>query len=103
VILLAAVLALKFMGRSMIGGIFASAASVLEGLADVDGDPGNLMMHFGGALTTVLLGFLPFVGIVLAAALAANLVQVGFLFTSRPLLPDFDRIDPISGFGRLFS
>ena len=39
VILLAAVLALRFLGRSMIGGIFASAATVLEGLAMVDGDP----------------------------------------------------------------
>jgi flagellar biosynthetic protein FlhB len=102
-ILLAAVLALKFFGRAMIGGIFASAASVLEGLALVDGDPANLMTHFGGAFTAVLLGFLPFAGIVLAAALAANLAQVGFLFTTGPLTPDFDRIDPVAGFGRLLS
>jgi flagellar biosynthetic protein FlhB len=103
VILLAAVLALKFFGRAMIGGIFASAASVLEGLALVDGDPANLMTHFGGAFTAVLLGFLPFAGIVLAAALAANLAQVGFLFTTGPLTPDFDRIDPVAGLGRLLS
>ena len=50
-----------------------------------------------------LLGFLPFVGIVLAAALGANLLQVGFLFTAGPLTPDFDRINPFSGLGRLFS
>jgi flagellar biosynthetic protein FlhB len=103
VILLAAVLALKFFGRAMIGGIFASAASVLEGLALVDGDPANLMTHFGGAFTAVLLGFLPFAGIVLAAALAANLAQVGFLFTTGPLTPDFGRIDPVAGLGRLLS
>jgi flagellar biosynthesis protein FlhB len=103
VILLAAVLALQFLGRPMIGGIFASAASVLQGLALVDGEPGSLMTHFGGAFTAVLLGFLPFVGIVLAAALAANLLQVGFLFTSGPLTPDLDRLNPISGIGRIFS
>src|SRR5262245_55825029 len=103
VILLAAVVALQFLGRPMIGGIFASAASVLEGLAFVDGDPAALLSQFGGAFTAVLLGFLPFVGIVLAAALAANLVQVGFLFTARPLAPDFARIDPVSGLGRLVS
>jgi flagellar biosynthetic protein FlhB len=103
VILLAAVLALQFFGRAMIGGIFASAASVLEGLALVDGEPENLMAHFGGAFAAVLLGFLPFAGIVLAAALAANLAQVGFLFTTGPLAPDFDRIDPVAGLGRLFS
>ncbi len=103
VVLLAAVLSLRFLGKSMLGGIFASASSVLAGLADVDGEQGNLLLHFGGALTTVFLGFLPFIGIVLAAALAANLAQVGFLFTTRPLTPDLDRIDPVSGLGRLLS
>jgi flagellar biosynthesis protein FlhB len=103
VILLAAVLALKFLGKPMIGGLFASAASVLEGLALVDGDPAGLLTHFGGAFTAVFLGFLPFVGIVLAAALAANLAQVGFHFTARPLSPDFDRLDPVAGFLRLVS
>jgi len=103
VILLAAVLALQFLGRPLIGGLFASAASVLEGLALVDGDPATLLAQFGGAFTAVLLGFLPFVGIVLAAALAANLVQVGFLFTAKPLAPDLDRINPVSGLARLFS
>lgn len=103
VILLAAVLALQFLGRSMIGGIFASAASVLEGLALVDGDPSGLLTQFGGAFASVLLGFLPFVGIVLATALAANLAQVGFLFTGKPLAPDLDRLNPVSGLGRIFS
>jgi flagellar biosynthetic protein FlhB len=27
----------------------------------------------------------------------------GFIFTGKPLIPQFNRIDPISGFGRLFS
>jgi flagellar biosynthetic protein FlhB len=103
VILLAAVLALRFLGRPLAGGIFASASSVLEGLARVDGDPGSLLAQFGGSFAAVFLGFLPFVGIVLAAALGANLAQVGFLFTARPLTPDFDRIDPVAGLGRLFS
>lgn len=103
VILLAAVVALRFLGKPMIGGLFASVASGLEGLALADGDPAHLMSHFGGAFAAVLLGFLPFAGIVLAAALAANLVQVGFLFTAKPLTPDLGRIDPVSGMGRLFS
>jgi flagellar biosynthetic protein FlhB len=103
VILLAAVLALRFLGKPMIGGIFASASSVLEGLARVDGDPAGLLTHFGGAFAAVALGFLPFVGIVLAAALGANLAQVGFLFTARPLTPDLNRIDPVAGLARLFS
>lgn len=103
VVLLAAVLSLQFLGRPMIGGIFASAATVLEGLALVDGDPAGLLAQFGGAFGAVLLGFLPFVGVVLAAALAANLLQVGFLFTTEPITPDLERINPVSGLGRIFS
>lgn len=103
VILLAAVLALQFLGRSLMGGIFASATSVFEGLAGIGGEPDNVVLHFGGTFSAVLMGFLPFVGIVLAAALAASLVQVGFRFTSAPLAPDFDRIDPVAGFARIFS
>jgi flagellar biosynthetic protein FlhB len=29
--------------------------------------------------------------------------QIGFLFTTKPLAPKLDRINPISGFGRIFS
>ena len=103
VILLAAVLALRFMGRPLAGTVFASAATVLEGLAFVDGEPAHLLPQFAGAFGAVLMAFLPFAGILLAAALGANLVQVGFLFSAGPLTPDFNRIDPISGFGRLIS
>lgn len=103
VILLAAVLALRFLGRPMMGGIFASATAVFEGLAVADGDPANLLGHFGSSLGGVALGFLPFAGILLAAALAANLAQVGFLFTGKPLAPDLDRLDPLAGLGRMLS
>ena len=102
-ILLAAVLALRFAGRPLVESLFASTSTVLEGLAGVDGDPAALLARFGGVFTAVLLGFLPFVGIVLVAAIAANLFQVGFLFTADPLTPDLDRVNPVSGLGRLFS
>src|SRR4029079_4477343 len=102
-ILLAAVLALRFMGRPLAGTVFASAATVLEGLALVGGEPGPLLPQFAGAFGAVLTAFLPFVGILLAAALGANLAQVGFLFSAGTLTPDFNRTDPLSGFGRLIS
>jgi len=103
VVLLAAVLALRFAGRPLMESLFASTSAVLDGLAGVDGDSAALLARFGGAFTAVLLGFLPFAGIVLVAALAANLLQVGFLFTADPLTPDLDRLNPVSGLGRLFS
>ncbi|MDH7576746.1 MAG: flagellar biosynthesis protein FlhB [Bacillota bacterium] len=46
---------------------------------------------------------LPVMGIALGAGLAANFLQVGFLFTSEPLAPRLNRINPIEGFKRIFS
>ncbi len=39
----------------------------------------------------------PILGVALAAALAGNFLQVGFLFTARPLAPDFNRVLPNVG------
>jgi len=43
---------------------------------------------------------LPILAIAMVAALFSNLVQVGFLFTTKPLTPDFNKILP--RFGRYF-
>lgn len=37
------------------------------------------------------------------AGLIINYLQVGFLFTTKPLEPKFNRINPIEGFKRIFS
>ncbi|MDR3139167.1 MAG: flagellar biosynthesis protein FlhB [Treponema sp.] len=42
----------------------------------------------------------PIVAVAMAAAIFANLVQTGFLFTTKPLTPDFSKIIP--RFGRYF-
>lgn len=47
------------------------------------------------------------VGPIMAAALLAGLVtnymQVGFMFSTDPLMPKFDKINPLSGFKRIVS
>ncbi len=48
-----------------------------------------------------LLAFLFAVSLVVA--LAVNFLQVGFLFTLKPLQPSFSKINPLSGFKRIFS
>lgn len=46
---------------------------------------------------------LPVMVSILVISLLINFLQVGFNFTLEPLMPQFNRINPISGFGRLFS
>ena len=103
VILLAGVLALQFFGGRLVDGLFAATAGILERLAEVDGSPENLLLHFGGSCLAALVGFLPFILFIVVAAVGVNLAQVGFLFVTEPLAPSFERIDPIAGFARFFS
>lgn len=46
---------------------------------------------------------MPVMCVILIVALSINFFQVGFAFSMEPLMPNFDKINPITGFGRLFS
>ncbi len=45
----------------------------------------------------------PFMLVIVSIALAANFMQVGFLVSTEPITPSLEKINPISGFKRLFS
>lgn len=60
----------------------------------------SLLLEIG--LRTLLI-VLPFFLIVAVAALAINLLQVGFLWSGKPLIPRFSRMSPAQGLKRLFS
>jgi flagellar biosynthetic protein FlhB len=46
---------------------------------------------------------LPVSGLIMIAGLAINYWQVGFLFTTKPIIPRLSRINPIEGLKRVFS
>ena len=48
---------------------------------------------------------LPVLAVAVAAALFSNLVQIGFLFSTKPIEPDFSKVIPKFGkyFGKIFS
>lgn len=51
------------------------------------------------------MGFLllPFFSVLVSAAILANVLQSGFVLTPKAMEPKLSKINPISGFGRLFS
>jgi flagellar biosynthetic protein FlhB len=66
-------------------------------LRAVELDPvkdGIVMQAFINYFTRLVL---PIVSVAMAAAIFANLVQTGFLFTAKPLIPNFSRIVPHFG------
>lgn len=50
-----------------------------------------------------LLTFIPFFIVLVLTALAVNVAQVGLKMSLYPLRPDFNKVNPVSGFKRLFS
>lgn len=55
------------------------------------------------ALENIGIIFLIFAVPIMILGVAANLIQSGFIITSEPLKPDFKKLNPISGFKKMFS
>lgn len=51
----------------------------------------------------VLLAVLPIALPIGLAGFIGNVAQFGFIFTTKPLVPDFNKLNPVSGFKNLFS
>jgi len=67
-------------------------------------DPALLFMNlFDDSLVILAKTALPIGIVVMIFGVIGNLAQVGFLFTTKPLMPKLSKINPISGAQRLFS
>ncbi len=64
----------------------------------------NLVFDIGiTSLTNLILIVLPLSAIIALSGIIAGVLQFGFNFTTKPLEPKLSKIDPIKGFGKLFS
>lgn len=63
----------------------------------------NITIFLNETLLLILKLSLPLLLISLAVGLICNYIQVGFLFTTKPLAMKLDKLNPISGFKRMFS
>lgn len=66
-------------------------------------DPERLIAAAGDIAWPALLILVPFMLILAVIAFAADLLIGGWIVSPVPITPDFTRIDPLKGFGRLFS
>lgn len=63
-----------------------------------------LMLERLGDVTTIgVAGCAAFAGIIAAAAIAATVGSGGWVTSLKPLIPDFSRVNPLTGFGNLFT
>ena len=78
--------------------LFAAAVSMAKNpdAARLPGAVGDAFLSFFTTMLPALLGFA-------ALAVLANLAQVGFIFTGKPLRPKLSHLNPMAGLKRMFS
>ena len=102
-IIIAILLAMRNFGQNALEGISDLMRYFLQSPASYDMNEQiistlflNLSIFFAKTLLPILV-----VGAVVG--LIASFAQVGFMFTTKPLVPDFKKVNPLSGLKRLFS
>lgn len=66
-------------------------------------DPSHMRVQAGYMVMEALLAIAPFLGMMALAALIGPLLLGGWLFSTKALAPNFGKLNPLSGIGRMFS
>ncbi len=66
-------------------------------------DASHMMVQAGSALFRALQALVPLLGVMLLAALVAPMLLGGWLLSAKSLAPNFSKLNPIAGIGRMFS
>ena len=103
VMLVTALGGLWAMGET-IGGQFGSAMRAgLQFERSSAFDPSHMMVHAEGAVAHALQALLPLLVMMLVAALLAPMMLGGWLLSAQSLTPNFSKLNPVAGIGRMFS
>jgi flagellar biosynthetic protein FlhB len=102
-VLLAGAAALLFGGARMIELLKESLSAGLNPAPQHLGDPSSLLAAVEQVARPGLLAIAPFLLLMMVVAFVADLAIGGWTLSAQPLVPDFSRINPLTGFGRLFS
>lgn len=65
--------------------------------------PNSMLDRLQDMVFIGLVACIAFAAIVVAASVASTLAVGGWVFSTKPVMPDFSRISPFAGLGRLFS
>mgnify|MGYP003558687431 FL=1 len=64
---------------------------------------GSMLARLSDATSIGVAGSAAFAAIITAAAILAAVSSGGWVNSLKPLMPDFSRLDPLAGFGKLFA
>ncbi|MEP7244215.1 MAG: flagellar biosynthesis protein FlhB [Gammaproteobacteria bacterium] len=94
---------LNFFGRGLGSGLHEIMRTGLTLTREQALDDSRIVSLFAGASLQAMLACAPVLGLTLVAALLAPMALGGWNLSFSALAPDFSRLSPIKGFGRLFS
>lgn len=102
-VILAAFLGLKVVGPYTYSELTGYMQFMFGPFAIADFTVDSAHLLFMSFALVFLKTALPVMLIILIISLAVSFLQVGFMFTLEPLMPKLERLNPITGFGRLFA
>lgn len=104
-IILASFLGLKILSTLLYGDLLSTVQQFLSFSKNMDDiyRIDSLMQIYIKCLFVFLKVVGPILLLVALVAFISNYLQVGFMFTIKPLAPNFNKINPIEGFKRIFS
>ncbi len=103
VLLLVAVLALMLSGGALVEFLARYAQRQFGGQPWLSADTNFAVTQWNTAIWGLARYVLPIFGLMLVAAIAVNVGQVGFLFLPDKVSFDLTRLDPLKGLQRIFS
>ncbi len=94
---------LLWLGRPLVDFLGHLMVRQLGGEPWLAADVPFVMRSWHETMTSLALALLPLLGLMLVLVILGNVIQVGWLFLPAKAIPDFSRVDPLAGVGRLFS
>jgi len=92
-----------FIGETLIAKQLMVSKYIFSHAHAINFDAVSAVSVFEKITTTMFAIFWPLIAVILVVGIAANFAQTGPVFSFFPLKPDMDRLNPVSGFKRIFS
>lgn len=103
VVLLIGLLSLRLLGPWMFEQIGTNTIESFGMISNPGIDQASLIAYFKDSVIMFFKISLPIALVILAGGLMANILQIGFIFTLKPIVPNLEKINPLSGLKRMFS
>jgi flagellar biosynthesis protein FlhB len=102
-VLLAAGLGMLMLGSHLNDALKTSLSTGLNFERASAFDPNHLLMVISNSIVSLLIAFAPFALLLIIVAIASPALIGGWIFSTKALMPNFGRLNPMKGLGNMLS